>query len=71
MVVRTVLLAVQLKAPGTATTLLLGNVKEAEPPVRLDADRAELYGIELAVGEIAIVGFTGVTFALTEPVAVV
>jgi hypothetical protein len=71
MVVRTVVRAVQLKLPGTATVLALGRTKEADPPVRLEADNAELYGTELAVGETEMVGVTGVTFALTEPVAVV
>jgi hypothetical protein len=71
MVVRTVLPLVQPKVPGTATTVLLGRVKEAAPPFSLDADNAELYGMVVAVGRTEIVGVTGVTVAATVPVAVV
>ena len=41
------------------------------PPLSLDVDSAESYGIEVAAGRVEIVGVTAVTVMATVPVAVV
>jgi hypothetical protein len=71
MVVSKLLPLVQPKVPGTDTTVVLGSVNEAAPPLSLEADNAELYGIEVAAGRLEIVGVTAVTVMATVPVAVV